>query len=423
MITNDRQYKITNARLEEFRNALEMLPSDATVPKNVHPKIFNAHKKALVSQIDELSNQVLEYENLKAGKTVISEIRNLKELPLSLIKARIANGFTQLQLAEQLGMKMQQIQRYEAEEYASASIKTLLKIADQLQLRFNGEVQLRPIEAPEFLDIKKYPFKQMFERNWFGNFGSTPLNDAVKDSPNLIGQLFETAGLSTLKYSFNKRSVRKNGNVNEYALNAWYARVLSLAKRQRLTAVFDREALSADWIKGLTKLSQEDNGPSLAVEYLKKSGIRVVIEPSLEGTLLDGAALLMEDLSPVIALTIRYDRLDNFWFVLLHEIAHIALHLNGELDVIFDDLDLKLDGIEKEADSYSLNAMIPDETWRKSLARLSPTNVTIKNQAIKLEIHPALVAGRIRRETGNYFEFNDLIGLNEVRKHFSHEII
>lgn len=423
MITNDRQYKITKSRLEDFRNALEMLPFDEVAPKNVHPKIFNAHKQALVSQIEELSNQILEYEDLRDGKTVISEIRNLKDLPLSLIKARVANGLTQLQLAEQLGMKMQQIQRYEAEEYASASIKTLLKIVDHLKLRFNGDVQLRSIEAPEFLDIKKYPFKQMYERNWFGNFGSTLLNDVVKDSPNLLSQFFETAGLSTLKYSFNKRSVRKNGNFNEYALNAWYARVLTVAKGQMLNTVFDRERLSADWTKGLTKLSQEGNGPLLAVEYLKNSGIRVVIEPSLEGTLLDGAALLMEDLSPVIALTIRYDRLDNFWFVLLHEIAHIVLHLDGERDVIFDDLDLKLDGIEKEADSYSLNAMIPDETWRKSLARLSPTNVTIKNQAMKLGIHPALVAGRIRRETGNYFEFNDLIGLNEVRKQFRNEMI
>ncbi|WGQ09935.1 XRE family transcriptional regulator [Pedobacter gandavensis] len=419
MITNDRQYKITKARRDDFRSALDLLSGQQ--PENVHPRIFKAHQDAIAAQIEELFIQIKEYENLKAGNILVSEIRNLKDLPLALIKARIANGLTQLQMAENLGMKMQQIQRYEAEEYASASLKTLLKIADQLQLRINGSVQIRPVDAPEFLDLKKYPFKQMFERNWFGNFGISSVNEAVKDSPALIRQLFDTAGLSTFKYSFNKRSLRKGSNINEYALNAWYARVLIKAKDQCLGRVFSRETISIDWLKGLIKLSQLDDGPKLAGQYIKDAGIRFIIEPSLEGTLLDGAALLMEDFSPVIALTLRHDRLDNFWFVLLHEIAHIMLHLNGELDVIFDDLDLTLDGIEKEADSYALNIMIPDETWRKSLARLSPTNETITNQAKKLTIHPALVAGRIRRETGNYYLFNDLIGLSQVRKQFINE--
>jgi len=419
MITNDRQYKITKSQLEEFRNAQDLLSDQR--PEHVHPRIFKAHQDAVAAQMEELSIQLQEYENLKAGHIVVSEIRNLKDLPLALIKARIANGLTQSQLAETLGMKMQQIQRYEAEGYASASLKTLLKIADQLQIRINGSLQIRPVDAPEFLDLKKYPFKQMFERNWFGNFGIASINEAAKNSPELIRQLFESAGLSTFKYSFNKRSFRKGSNINEYALNAWYARVLIKAKSQTIQRVFNREAISEDWLKGLVTLSQYDNGPVLAGQYLMDAGIRFIIESALEGTLLDGAALLMEDFSPVVAITLRHDRLDNFWFVLLHEIAHIMLHLNEDLDVIFEDLDVALDGIEKEADNYALNVMIPNESWRKSLARLSPTNATINNQAKKLGIHPALVAGRIRRETASYYLFNDLIGLGQVRKQFINE--
>lgn len=418
MITNDRQYKITKARLEEFKNALDFHLSAGTPPENVHPRIIKAYQDSIESQISELETDIYEYDELKAGNVLITEIRDLKELPLMLIKARIANGMTQLQLADTLGMKMQQIQRYESEYYGSVSLKTLIKIAESLQIAINGEVQLKPIDAPEFLDLKKYPFKQMYERNWFNNVNTATLNDSVKNSAQLIGVFLETAGLSTFKYSFNKRTQRRGKNINEHALNAWYARILIKARDQKLITIFNRQNITTEWLKELAKLSQFENGPQLAGDYLKDSGIRFIVEPALEGTLLDGAALLLDDLSPVIALTLRYDRLDNFWFVLFHEIAHIVLHLHGELDVIFDDLDLKLDGIETEADSFALNALIPDETWRKSLVRFSPTDETINNQASKLEINPALVAGRIRRETGNYTRFNNLIGLNQVRKNF-----
>jgi Zn-dependent peptidase ImmA (M78 family) len=51
------------------------------------------------------------------------------------------------------------------------------------------------------------------------------------------------------------------------------------------------------------------------------------------------SAMLLDDMFPVIALTLRYDRLDNFWFVLFHELAHIVLHIGSEFSIIFDDLD------------------------------------------------------------------------------------
>ena len=121
-------------------------------------------------------------------------------------------------------------------------------------------------------------------------------------------------------------------------------------------------------------------------------------------------------------MTLRHDRLDNFWFVLFHEIAHICLHLSEALTAIFDDLDVKIDGIEQEADAFALNALIPDIIWKKSLVRFSPSAETIINQAKTLKVHPALVAGRIRRETGRYYQFSDLIGQGEVRVNFSQEL-
>jgi HTH-type transcriptional regulator / antitoxin HigA len=421
MITNDRQYKIAKTQIENFQQSLDSLALTSSTAKNIHPKLIEVQKNAIESQLNDLLSEAKEYEDLKAGKIAITEVNSLKDLPLALIKARIANGLTQAELAEKVGVKMQQIQRYEAEKYDSASVKTLLKIAEHLNININAEVQIKTVEAPSNLDISNYPFKQMYQRKWFGNFSGS-YNDAVIDSKNLIERFFETAGFSNLQYSFTKKSIRAGSTLNMFALNAWYAQVLTKAKSQQVNGVFEKSMINEGWLRSLAELSMENNSPAKAAEYLNNSGIRFVIEPQLEGTFLDGAALLWEDNSPIVAMTLRHDRLDNFWFVLFHEIAHIYLHLSDALTVIFDDLDVKIDGIEQEADAFALNALIPDIVWKKSLVRFSPSPETIINQAKTLKVHQALVAGRIRRETGRYYQFSELIGQGEVRSNFLQEL-
>lgn len=420
MITNDRQYKIAKSQVENFQHSLDSLVLNTNTNENIHPRLFELQKNAIESQLQDLVSDVQEYEDLKAGKIAITEVNNLKELPLALIKARIANGLTQAELADKIGVKMQQIQRYEAEKYDSASVRTLLKIAENLGININADVQIKTVEAPANLDVRNYPFKQMYQRKWFGNFSGS-YNEAVIDSKNLLEKLFERAGFSNLQYTLTKKSVRAGSQLNMFALDAWYAQVLVKAKLQQLDKNFDKSIITESWLKELASLSREENSPSRAEAYLKNSGIIFVIEPQLEGTFLDGAALLLENNSPVIALTLRYDRLDNFWFVLFHEIAHIALHLSDSLTVIFDDLDVKIDGIEQEADSFALNALIPDNIWKRALVRFSPSKETIINQAKTMGVHPALVAGRIRKETGKYHQFTDLVGQGEVRNFFLHD--
>ena len=185
MITNDRQYKIAKSQVENFSQALSELMFSTSTIQNIHPKLLVAQKNAIESKMNELIAEVKEYEKLKEGKIAITEVNSIADLPMALIKARIANGMTQADLAEKVGVKMQQIQRYEAEIYETASLKTLIRIAEHMQIKLNGEVQIKNVEAPENLDVKNYPFKQMFSRKWFGNFIGS-YNDAVIDSKNLI---------------------------------------------------------------------------------------------------------------------------------------------------------------------------------------------------------------------------------------------
>ena len=86
------------------------------------------------------------------------------------------------------------------------------------------------------------------------------------------------------------------------------------------------------------------DGPRRAFRKLEEYGISVVILPPLPGTFLDGAAMVGPAGSPVIGLTLRYDRVDGFWFTLLHELAHVALHYDQLLDhgnAFVDDLEIR----------------------------------------------------------------------------------
>ncbi len=126
---------------------------------------------------------------------------------------------------------------------------------------------------------------------------------------------------------------------------------------------------------------------------------------------------------PVICLTLRFDRLDNFWFTLFHELGHVVKHLGGSpgegfLDTDIDSVSENL--IEREADQFALDAFITDEEWDK-LGTLTLAD-DVKAAAKHLAIHPAIIAGRLRREAGDYRKHRTLVGPGKVHKLFwAHE--
>jgi len=120
---------------------------------------------------------------------------------------------------------------------------------------------------------------------------------------------------------------------------------------------------------------------------------------------------------PVIGLTIRYDRVDNFWFCLIHELAHLSLHLRDEADGFYDDLDTETgdDMSEREADALAGEALIPGGAWAQSPARNLRSPDAARHLAERLRIHPSIVAGRMRHEAKNFRILNQLVGRGEVR--------
>jgi HTH-type transcriptional regulator/antitoxin HigA len=267
------------------------------------------------------------------------------------------------------------------------------------------------------VDWAGFPIKEMLARGWFNRF----TNKAVESTEELVKGFISNAGMEFGSAAF-RRSV--NGDAcspaTKYALYAWLARVIQKGreKKEKL-GKFDPAIFSTAFLRELAQLSWSDQGPALAVEFLEKKGIAVVIEPCLKGTLLDGAALKDIDGTPIIGLTLRFDRIDSFWFTLLHEVAHLWKHVDNE-ETFLDNLDSSSeDRREVEANRIAKEALIPRIAWKRSDVHLSPSLESIDKLSRELKVHPAIIAGRIRKEHENYTMFNELIGHHQVRKLFN----
>jgi HTH-type transcriptional regulator/antitoxin HigA len=141
MITNERQYLNTRAEAEKFERAIEEARQAGPRPR-VDPRVHAAMLEGMKSELGELRRQVRRYERLRAGKVKTHKVSRISELPDALIEARIARNWTQKDLASQLGVAEQQVQRYENERYGRTSLDRLTRIADILGVRMAGEVKL-----------------------------------------------------------------------------------------------------------------------------------------------------------------------------------------------------------------------------------------------------------------------------------------
>jgi ribosome-binding protein aMBF1 (putative translation factor) len=136
MIKNERQYRITKSAAEQFELALAELPKGSDQNREPNSQLWEElEKNALQSQLDTLHREIEEYELLQSGQEPMLELQSLDELPKSLIRARIAAGLTQKELAARLGLPEQQVQRYEATEYASANLTRVLEVTHALGMK------------------------------------------------------------------------------------------------------------------------------------------------------------------------------------------------------------------------------------------------------------------------------------------------
>ena len=286
--------------------------------------------------------------------------------------------------------------------------------ADVLLQRPGAEIDFTSDE----IDPRRFPLKEMAKRGWIPKHRNL-IENGEKLLRLLIDQAGGTRAVSLPLYRKNGHR-RINAKTNPYALRAWCWRVLALANQNPPRTSYRPRTVTERFMREVAQLSVYEDGPRRAQERLAKHGIVLVIEHHLPRTHLDGAALCLLDGRPVIGLTLRYDRIDNFWFSLMHELAHVSLHLDcDENELFIDDLSLSgEDPLEDEADTLAQDALIPPQLWETSPVRERATILAVYDFAREADVHPAVIAGRVRHERGNYRLLSQLVGSGEVRRQF-----
>jgi HTH-type transcriptional regulator/antitoxin HigA len=219
----------------------------------------------------------------------------------------------------------------------------------------------------------------------------------------------------------NTRTQRAASKMDQGALLLWQAAVLNKSESRRPTARFDRSGFAAERLRKVARLSGRPDGPRRAIEAFAENGVSTVVLPALPGTFLDGAVMAHQDGTPVIGLTLRHERIDNFWFTLLHEAAHIALHYDQLTDtgaVFVDDLEIRSeDAFEREADALAGESLIPKHLLAQVQWNEASTHDDIVALSVRTRVHIAIVAGRWQRDHQNYKKFSRLIERGTIRHH------
>jgi HTH-type transcriptional regulator/antitoxin HigA len=393
LIKNDEDYKKALSRIEELMDAqpdtpemdeLELMTALVEMYEDRHYPICPPDPlEAIKFRMDQLGLTQQDMVPYIGTKSKVSEVLNGKR-PLSLTMMRSLN------------------------KYLGISAEVLL-----------NEPGARFPDGMQNLEWDKFPVVEMAKRCWVPN-----VKDPKENAEELMRKLIiQAGGIKTVPFALFRqgKSARYNSKMDTYALTAWCIRVLALARENPLKNKYKKGSLKPSTLQEIARLSYFENGPLLAKEYLEKQGIYLIVVPHLPKTYLDGAAILMPDGTPVIGLTLRHDRIDNFWFCLLHELAHVAKHLTESDRIIIDDLDLRRhdaeseDKNEKEADEMTRDGLIPKKVWERNPIKGKVTAAKVYALAEQLKIHPAIIAGRVRYEQNNYKLLSKFVGRKQVR--------
>lgn len=232
------------------------------------------------------------------------------------------------------------------------------------------------------------PVAEMIKRGWIAG------SDSVDELEVQVCRFFEIAHVrETPQLAVSCRQAADR-DPQTSAQMAWVRRV-EIAAREQTVLPFDRERLQAA-IPEILSYSLAPEGVELVAEKLCSLGVHFVILPQLSKTFLDGAAFYLDG-HPVIALTLRYDRIDNFWFTLMHEVGHVVAGHKGSY---LDDMDnLEVNEEEVEANQLAACWLLKEQELTYFIEKTKPyfSEKKVVNFAMLQQRHPGIVVGRLQR--------------------------
>ena len=228
---------------------------------------------------------------------------------------------------------------------------------------------------------------------------------AQQDAPSTIP--FDRAPLAPVV------NFRAAPGASSVAQADWVAQARTLAARQQ-PAPYSPEALDRA-VAQLAGLSVEPEGILQVPDVLKQAGVRFVLLQHPKGSRTSGAAFWLDDAcraEPVVALSMRYPLVDVFWFNLFHELGHIRHGHAAVLGEVLEPGSYRSDDeVEREANAYAREALIPDAVWQPYLESGNHSSRGLRAFARQIGRHHATVAGRLGHDLRDFRRF----GSRELR--------
>lgn len=268
---------------------------------------------------------------------------------------------------------------------------------------------------------------------FMNNFQGMSLEEAMDKHDAFVSHIEATnASRSKLGWNLNSLYVnyaqqntlyRKSTSANDSKVALWLAKAQEKAKLFYIehSGMPDFFGLYQDDVKEIARLSVHEDIFAELPDILAFKGIILVYLPALDGSKIDGASFLLAGKIPVIAHAVRFNRLDNFWFTLIHELSHICLHFDHlstpivDEDIWHEDTESPLYDMEIEADRLTRFSFIPKNEWRTTPRRLEKIE-SINEIADRNKVHPATIAGLIRHASNDYKLFSGLIHSVDVHR-------
>lgn len=425
MIKNERQYRVTKAQLRAFEESLRQI-SKMPAPSGVNPKLMSVAQAAFTSQREELQAAVEEYEALQRGDVSRFVAESVGELPPILIKARIALGLTQRELATRLGIKEQQVQRWEATDYENATIETLKQVINALGVETREELfvpteQVSPEALLRNLTSAGLPRQFLLRRLLPSHTAAlfedgTPLRASLRDilqAASAISRVFGAsvsnllsthptklafAGIAATRFKLSARS--PNATLNAYTIYAHYlAALVESCAEPAISSTFQTDPHAFH-----EALTQPAKPMCLGgtLEYLWSHN--VIVLPLLDEGAFHGA--LWKIRGRYVIVLKQKTLLESRWlYDLLHEVGHAACgHVTGEEAIVEDgEISPEARGTEEEqANEWAEDALfdgdselIEDACARACGGRLQRLNEVIPGVATRFNVNMGSLANHM----------------------------
>jgi HTH-type transcriptional regulator / antitoxin HigA len=253
-----------------------------------------------------------------------------------------------------------------------------------------------------------FPIAEMIRRGWIEV-------ESPKDTERVEAELARFFGVASVDQIPNLAYAAKKSS-EEDALTetqrVWIHRVRSIAEQQVVGRYSPANVRAA--VDRLAELRVSPDGIRKVPRLLADAGVRFVVVQAMPSSKIDGVCFWLNDMAPVIGMTLRYDRIDNFWFVLRHECEHVIrghgrrrARIDVELEGESAGTDPSVPEEERVANEAASDFCVPTEQMDRFYTRKYPYFMErdLLGFAATVKVHPGLVVGQLQRRMGRYDRF------------------